>query len=116
MANAGYADSSYTIMLHTYWSPVPNGSANRYPQTGYTRQTVGGCGMSNRDADWANSPVVPTFNTSVSNAARQTCLRKLEILDMQSSPTGLRLCQNPVDRRAAKRAAALPSAGAVNYT
>ncbi|HLT16018.1 MAG TPA: hypothetical protein VK007_04890, partial [Acidimicrobiales bacterium] len=55
MANAGYADSDYTIMVHTYWSPVPPGSGNRYPESGYTRQTVGGCGMWNRDADWANS-------------------------------------------------------------
>src|SRR3546814_10639193 len=85
MANSGDADSSYTIMLHTYWSPVPNGSANRYPQTGYTRQTVGGCGMWNRDADWANSTVVPTFNTSVRNAATQSGLSNVKILDLQSS-------------------------------
>ena len=32
----------------------------RYPQSGYTRQTVGGCGVWNADADWANNTVVAT--------------------------------------------------------
>ena len=55
MANAGYADSSYTILAQTYSSPLPNGAGIRYPETGFTRQAVGGCGVWNRDADWANS-------------------------------------------------------------
>jgi hypothetical protein len=96
MANAGYADSSYTIMVHTYWSPIPKGAANRYPQTGYTRQTVGGCGMWNKDADWANNTVVPTFNNSVRNAAAQTGLGNIKILDLTSSLNGRRLCENTV--------------------
>ena len=29
MANAGYADSTYTLMVQTYWSPLPLGSG--YP-------------------------------------------------------------------------------------
>jgi len=96
MANAGYADSTYTIMVHTYWSPIPRGSGNRYPQTGYTRQTVGGCGMWNRDADWANDTVVPTFNGSVRNAATQTGLSNIKILDLTSSLNGRRLCESTV--------------------
>ena len=96
MVNAGYADSAYTIMVHTYWSPIPRGAANRYPETGYTRQTVGGCGMWNRDADWANDTVVPTFNSSVRNAASQTALSNIKILDLTSSLVGRRLCENTV--------------------
>jgi hypothetical protein len=96
MANAGYADGAYTIMVHTYWSPIPRGAQNRYPETGYTRQTVGGCGMWNRDADWANDTVVPTFNNSVRNAVTQTGLSNIRILDLTQSLYGRRLCENTV--------------------
>lgn len=96
MANAGYADGDWTMMVHTYWSPVPRGADNRYPETGYTRQTVGGCGMWNRDADWANDTVVPVFNSSVRNAAAQTGLANIEILDLQRSLDGRRLCERTV--------------------
>lgn len=96
MTNAGYADSSWTMVVHTYWSPVPRGAANRYPETGYDRQTIGGCGMWNRDADWANDTVVPTFNSSVRNAATQTGLTNIKILDLTTSLYGRRLCENTV--------------------
>jgi hypothetical protein len=96
MTNAGYADSAYTIIVDTYWSPIPNGAGNRYPQSGYSRQTIGGCGMWNRDADWANNTVVPTFNNSVRNAAAQAGLTNIKILDFTSSLVGRRLCENTV--------------------
>src|SRR4051794_25419069 len=51
MANAGYADSSYSIIVQTYSSPIPNGAGFRYSQSGYTRQSTGGCGLWNADAD-----------------------------------------------------------------
>ena len=35
-------------------SPLPRGAQIRYPESGWTRQTIGGCGVWNRDADWAN--------------------------------------------------------------
>lgn len=116
MANAGYADSSYTIMVHTYWSPVPKGSGNRYSQNGYSRQTVGGCGMWNKDADWANNTVVPTFNSSVRNAAAQTGLGNVKILDLQSSLNGRRLCENTVGLLEEKGVASWTSPGAVDKT
>ena len=72
MLNAGYADSQYTILAQTYSSPIPRGSGFRYPQSGFTRQTIGGCGVWNRDADWANDTVVQTFNTTIRNATAQS--------------------------------------------
>ena len=96
MANAGYADSAYTLMVHTYWSPVPPGALNRYPETGYDRQTIGGCGMWNRDADWANNTVVPTFNNSVRNAVTRSGLTNTRVLDLTTSLVGRRLCENTV--------------------
>jgi hypothetical protein len=116
MANAGYADSSYTIMAHTYWSPIPNGSGNRYPQSGYSRQTVGGCGMWNRDADYANNTIVPAFNNSVRNAVAQTGLSNIKILDLQQSLNGRRLCENTVGLLEEKGVASWTSAGAVDKT
>ena len=53
----------------TYWSPIPRGSGFRYPETGWTRQSIGGCGTWNRDADWANDTVVTAMNNSVKNGA-----------------------------------------------
>jgi hypothetical protein len=96
MTNAGYGDADYTIMVDTYWSPIPNGAGNRYPQSGYTRQSTGGCGMWNRDADWANNTVVPTFNNSVRNAVAQTGLTNIKTLDFTSALVGRRLCENTV--------------------
>jgi hypothetical protein len=116
MANAGYADSTYSIVVDTYWSPIPSGAGNRYPQSGYTRQTVGGCGMWNRDADWANATVVPTFNSSVRNAAAQTGLTNIKVLDFQTSLTGRRLCENTVGLLEEKGVASWTTAGAVDKT
>src|SRR5690606_10259195 len=116
MANAGYADSDYTIMVHTYWSPVPPGSGNRYPESGYTRQTVGGCGMWNRDADWANSTVVPTFNSSIRNAVAQAGLSNTKILDLTRSLEGRRLCERTVGLLEERGVASWTSPGAVDQT
>ena len=116
MANAGYADSSYTIVAHTYWSPIPNGSGNRYSQNGYSRQTIGGCGMWNKDADYANNTIVPAFNNSVKNAVTQTGLGNIKVLDLQSSLNGRRLCENTVGLLEEKGVASWTSAGAVDKT
>ena len=116
MSNAGYSDSQYTIMAHTYWSPIPNGSGNRYSQNGYTRQTVGGCGMWNRDADYANNTIVPAFNGSVRNAVTQTGLTNIKVLDLQSSLNGRRLCENTVGLLEEKGVASWTSPGAVDKT
>ena len=40
------------------FSAAPASSGFRYGETGFTRQTVGGCGVWNRDANWARSTVV----------------------------------------------------------
>lgn len=116
MQNAGYSDGAYTLVVDTYWSPIPNGAANRYPQSGYTRQTVGGCGMWNRDADWANSTVVPTFNNSIRNAVAQSGVPNVKILDFTNALTGRRLCENTVGLLEEKGLASWTSVGAVDKT
>ena len=68
MTNAGYSSSQYTIIGQTYWSPIPRGSGFRYSESGWTRQSIGGCGVWNRDADWANDTVVPALANTMINA------------------------------------------------
>jgi hypothetical protein len=116
MANAGYADSQYTILAQTYWSPIPRGSGFRYPETGYTRQTVGGCGIWNRDADWANDTVVPIMNDTTRNAVSQSGLTNVKILDMASSLVGRRLCESTVGLLEEKGVSTWQSRGAVDKT
>ena len=83
-------------------SPRPTGrrsraaSGFRYGETGWTRQSVGGCGVWNRDADWAHDTVVPAMNGSVRNGAAQSGITNLVVLDLQNALDGRRLCETGV--------------------
>jgi hypothetical protein len=96
MANDGYADSGYSIVVQDYPSPIPNGSGFRYSQSGYTRQSTGGCGFWNTDANWANGTALPTIDNAVFNAAAQTGLSNVRTMDLSSAFNGRRLCENTV--------------------
>jgi hypothetical protein len=114
MLNAHYADSQWTLLVQTYSSPIPRGSGFRYPQSGFTRQTIGGCGVWNRDADWANDTVVATFNNTARNAAAQSGLSNVQVLDMTNALAGHRLCENTVGLLEEKGVATWQSPGAVD--
>src|SRR4051794_23845179 len=94
MGNAGYADTDWTLVAETYSSPIPFGSQFRYSQNGYTRQNTGGCGLWNRDADWANSTVVPTLDSTITNGLAQAGISNARVLDTRSALVGHRLCEN----------------------
>jgi hypothetical protein len=55
---------------------------------------VGGCGIWNKDANWANATVVNTFNSTIRDAVAQSGLTNVKLLDMQSALVGRRLCEN----------------------
>ena len=74
MTNAGYSSSQYSIVVQDYPSPIPSSSGFRYSQSGYTRQSVGGCGFWNKDANYANSTMLPTIDSTVLGAAAATGL------------------------------------------
>jgi hypothetical protein len=116
MAHAGYSPAQYTILAQTYWSPLPRGAQIRYPETGWSRQAVGGCGVWNRDADWANDTVVNALNTTTRDAAATTGLANVRVLDMQTALNGRRLCENTVGLLEEKGVASWRSAGAVDKT
>jgi hypothetical protein len=114
MRNAGYADNAWTLDVQTYASPIPPGAAIRYSESGYTRQSTGGCGIWNRDADWANSTAVVAMNNSARNGAAQSGLANARILDMSSLLNGRRLCENTVGLLEEKGLANWTSAGAAD--
>jgi hypothetical protein len=116
MLNAGYADSSYTILVQDYESPIPLGSGFRYAQSGYTRQSTGGCGFWNADANWANNSALPTINNAVKNAAAQTGLSNTRTLELQSTFNGRRLCENTVGLLEEKGLTSWTQPGAVDMT
>ena len=116
MTNAGYSSAQYAILGQTYWSPLPRGAGFRYPESGWSRQNTGGCGVWNRDADWANDVVVPAMNNTMRNAAAGSGLANVKILDMQNALVGRRLCENTVGLLEEKGVASWTSAGAVDKT
>ena len=93
MRNAGYDDASWTLVAQTYSSPLPPGAQIRYSQSGFTRQTIGGCGVWNRDADWANSTVVATLDSTITNAVSLSGLSNVRVLDARNALAGHRLCE-----------------------
>jgi hypothetical protein len=94
MRNAGYADGSWTLLTQTYSSPVPRGSGIRYAESGFTRQSVGGCGVWNADANWANDTVVAKLNQTVRDARAASAMTNTALFEAQNALVGHRLCEN----------------------
>jgi hypothetical protein len=116
MRNAGYADSSWTLLAQTYSSPLPRGAQIRYSQNGFTRQTIGGCGTWNADADWANDTVVATLNSTVRNAKAATGMSNVALFEAQNALVGHRLCENTDGLLEEQGLASWHSAGAADRT
>lgn len=95
-AMSAYAPGSYTILVQTYPSPIPNSTGFRYSQSGYTRQSTGGCGFWNKDADWANNTALPTINSTVRAAVTASGVAGVLTMDLQSAFNGRRLCEKTV--------------------
>jgi hypothetical protein len=116
MRNAGYADGSWKLLAQTYSSPLPRGAQIRYSQNGYTRQTIGGCGTWNADADWANDTVVATLNSTVRNAKAATGMSNVALFEAQNALVGHRLCENTDGLLEEQGLASWHSAGAADRT
>ncbi|MGB0099983.1 MAG: hypothetical protein WBP61_06855, partial [Nocardioides sp.] len=116
MRNAGYADSQWTLVAQTYPSPIPRGSGLRYPQSGYSRQSTGGCGFWNKDADWANDTALPSINGAVTGALADSGIANSTVLDLSSAFNGRRLCESTVGLYEEVGIANWTSPGAVDRT
>lgn len=116
MRGAGYADSQWTLLVQTYPSPIPRGAGFRYSESGYTRQSTGGCGFWNKDADWANDTALPTINGAVTGAVADTGLSNVRTLDLSAAFNGRRLCESTVGLYEEKGLASWQTPGAVDQT
>jgi hypothetical protein len=116
MTNAGYSSSQYTILVQDYPSPIPNGSGFRYPESGWTRQSVGGCGFWNSDANYANSAMLPTIDNAVLGAASAAGLPNVKTMDLSSAFNGRRLCEKGVGLLEEEGLSSWTNSGAVNKT
>ncbi len=116
MRNAGYSDTSWTALVQTYPSPIPHSSGFRYGESGYTRQSVGGCGFWNADANWANDSALTTINNTVRGAVTDSGLPNTRVLDLSSAFNGRRLCENTVGLYEERGIANWTSPGAVDQT
>lgn len=116
MRNAGYADSQWTMLVQNYPSPIPAGSGFRYGESGYTRQSTGGCGFWNADATWANNSALPTINSTVTGAIGQAGITNAQVLDLARSMNGRRLCETGVGLYEEVGLASWTSSGAVDRT
>ena len=116
MRNAGYADSAWTLMVQNYPSPIPGGSGFRYSQSGYSRQSTGGCGFWSSDADYANATVLSTINSTVAGAVTASGLTNVKLLDVASAFNGRRLCETGVNLVEKSGVASWRAAGAVDRT
>jgi hypothetical protein len=116
MRNAGYADSAWSAVVQTYPSPIPNSTGFRYSQSGYSRQSTGGCGFWNRDADWANATALPTINATVKNAITASGVAGVKTLDLAAAFNGRRLCESTVGLYEEKGLTSWQQAGAVDQT
>ena len=116
MRNAGYADNAWTLLVQNYPSPIPSASGFRYSQSGYTRQSTGGCGFWNSDANYANSTLLPTIDNTVSSAAAASGLTNVRLLNVASAFNGRRLCENTVGLLEEKGLTSWTQSGAVDKT
>ncbi|MFJ5810552.1 GDSL-type esterase/lipase family protein [Streptomyces sp. NPDC093093] len=82
MRGAGYADSSYRVVLQSYPSPIPRGAENRYPQSDWSRLNTGGCPFWNRDSDWARDALVPQIADRLGAVAAAKGVQFLDLRDM----------------------------------
>ena len=114
MTRAGYDDSRYEILAQTYSAPLPLSGGMRYPESGWSRQSVGGCGAWNADLNWARSTVVDTLNNTVKNAV--SGMANVQVLDAVGALYGRRLCENTVGLLEEKGLSTWQSPGAVDKT
>jgi len=116
MVEAGYSDAMYAIVVQDYESPLPNGSGFRYPEEGWERQEIGGCGFWNADANWANESALPTIDGAVHNAATEAGYTNVKLMLLSRAFNSRRLCESTVGLLEERGLTSWRGAGAVDRT
>lgn len=89
MASAGGDRDDYRLLVMGYASPFPLGDQIRYPESGWTRLTEGGCPIWSADADWAKRHALPTIAAMMWSAA---AAEGADYLDLQQTLAGHEVC------------------------
>lgn len=97
MRNAGYTDGSYSVSVQNYVTPIPYGTDFRYPESGYSRITDGGCGFWDVDANWSLNEAMRVVNTTSFEAALASGLENLVLVDVSGLTSDRLLCQDGVE-------------------
>lgn len=108
MAAAGYDRADYRLVAVGYASPFPPGAWFRYPESGWSRLTEGGCPVWDADASWAAGEATGAIVAAMRAAAEET---GAEFLDLRHALDGHQVC----DRRAQRVGAAGPSAASAEW-
>jgi len=80
MAQAGYANGEYRLVVQTYPSVAPRAAENRYPQDGPER-TANGCPFYDQDSDWARDRAAPQIGAVAKAAATSRGVETLDLID-----------------------------------
>lgn len=96
MSAAGYADGSYSVSVQGYPAPTPPSRDFRYGE-GYDRIYDGGCGLWNVDVDWALNEALRTVNTTVFQAAAESGLSNVQLVDLTTLTHDRELCNKAVN-------------------
>jgi GDSL-like Lipase/Acylhydrolase family len=89
MSAGGYSSSQYRLVMQGYSSPIPRGADNRYPETGWSRLTTGGCPFWNVDSDWAKNQATPTIVDNMRSVAAE---KGVQFLDVRDALNGHEVC------------------------
>jgi lysophospholipase L1-like esterase len=93
MATAGHRPGDYRLLVMGYASPFPLGPRFRYPESGWSRLTRGGCPVWNADADWARRWALPAIASTMRSAA---AAEGAEYLDVRRALAGHEVCARGV--------------------
>ena len=81
MQNAGYRPDQWTLGIQLYPQLIAPAAEMRYPESGYDRQLIGGCGIRDEDITWMRDTWFAQMNRTFAQAAQ----------DAQSSDASLQV-------------------------
>ena len=80
MAEAGYVQTDYRLILQTYPSVAPRAAENRYAETGPDR-LANGCPFYDQDSNWARDRAAPQIGAVAKAAAGSRGVETLDLID-----------------------------------
>ncbi len=81
MAEAGYANTDYRLILQTYPSVAPRASENRYPESGGGRE-ANGCPFYDQDSNWARDSAAGQIGAVGKAAADPRDVETIDLIDL----------------------------------